>query len=61
MTEIKEQVRRREALAKLERLRDKVRGRSQDLSQEQADALADRFSRDIIEDMAKEGKIKFKK
>jgi len=58
---IREQVRRQEALAKLEKLREKVRARNQDLSGEEADALADRFSREIIEDMAREGKIKFKK
>lgn len=61
MKEIKEQVRRREALAKLEKLREKVRARNQDLTGQEADALADRFSREVIEDMAKEGKIKFKK
>jgi len=58
---IREQVRRQEALAKLEKLREKVRARNQDLSGEEADALADRLSREIIEDMAREGKIKFKK
>ena len=61
LKEIREQVRRQEALAKLEKLREKVRARNQDLSGEEADALADRFSREIIEDMAKEDKIKFKK
>ena len=58
---IREQVRRQEALAKLEKLRECVRSRNRDLSGEEADALADRFSREIIEDMAREGKIKFKK
>ena len=61
LKEIREQVRRQEALAKLEKLREKVRARNQDFSGEEADALADRFSREIIEDMAREGKIKFKK
>ncbi len=61
MKQIKEQTRRRDALSKLEKLRDRVRARNQDLSGEQADALADRFSREIVEDMAKEGRIKFKK
>lgn len=61
LREIKEQVRRREVLAKLEKLREKVRARNQDLTGEEADALANRFSREIVEDTAKEGKIKFEK
>lgn len=58
LNEIREQVRRREALTTLEKLREKVRARSQDLSGEEADALADRFSREIIEDMVQEGGLK---
>lgn len=58
LKEIREQVRRREALAALKRLREKVRARNQDLSDEEAGALADRFSREIIEDMVQEGEIR---
>jgi prevent-host-death family protein len=56
---IKEQVRRRQALAKLEQLRKKVRSRNTGLSDKGAEALADRFTRDVIEEMVKEGKIEF--
>ncbi len=61
MKEIKEEARRRDALAKLRGLRDRVRARNQDLREEEADALANRFSREIIEDMEEEGKIEFEK
>ncbi len=54
-----EQVRRREALAKLERLRDKVRARNEDLTDEQAAALASRFVRDVIDEMVREDKVRF--
>ncbi|MBI4317331.1 MAG: type II toxin-antitoxin system Phd/YefM family antitoxin [Chloroflexi bacterium] len=57
--EIKEEVRKRDALATLRELRERVRSRSQDLSQEEADALANRFSREIVEDLVKEGQIEF--
>lgn len=57
--EIKERVRRKEALARLQQLRDKVRALNQDLSEEDADALAGRFIRDVIDDMLKDGKIRF--
>jgi prevent-host-death family protein len=56
---VKEEVRRREALAKLQRLRDEVSQRNRDLTPEEADALADRFVRDVIDDMVREGKIRF--
>ena len=59
MLKIKEQVRRRQALAKLEKLRQRVSGRNQDLTPEQAEALADRFIREVVADMVKEGKIRF--
>ncbi len=57
--EIKEAVRRRQALAKLEQLRKKVRSRNAGLSGKEAAALANRFTRDVIEEMVKEGKIQF--
>jgi PHD/YefM family antitoxin component YafN of YafNO toxin-antitoxin module len=56
---IKEQVRRRRALAKLEKLREKVRSRNIDLSDEEAEALANRFTREVVEEMVEEGKIQF--
>ncbi len=55
----REQVRRQQALAELQKLADKVRERNQDLSAVEADELADRFVREVIEDMIAEGKIKY--
>ncbi len=56
---IKEQVRRRQALARLEKLRDKVRSRNQDLGDQEAEALAKRFTDEVIAEMVKEGKLQF--
>ena len=39
--------------------RDRVMARNRDLGPEQGDALADRFSRELARDMAKEGKVRF--
>jgi prevent-host-death family protein len=59
--ELREQDRRRKALAQLESLRERVSARNQDLNEEQAMELADRFVREVIDEMVEEGKIKFKK
>lgn len=57
---LKAVVRRRSALERLEQLRVKVRSRNQDLSTEtQALELTDRFVRDVVEDLIKEGKLRF--
>lgn len=56
---LREEARRREALTELECLRESVRARNQDLDEAQATALADRLSRDIIEDMVREKKVTF--
>ncbi len=59
MQRIKEEVRRRQALAKLQKLRDRVRERNEDLKEEDAQNLADRLTREVVADMVKEGKIRF--
>lgn len=59
MQTLKESVRRREALDRLRALRDESLARNQDLTPEEADALADRFSHEFIEDLVREGKIRF--
>ena len=59
--ELREQDRRRKALAQLESLRERVSARNQDLNEEQAMELADRFVREVIDEMVEEGQIKFKK
>ena len=51
--------RHRQALERLRKLRDEVRARNTDLTDDEADALADRFSREVVEDMVREGKIRF--
>lgn len=57
---IKEQQRRQDVLQKLRELRERVRGRNQDITtEEQAMQIADRFVREVIDDMVKEGKIEF--
>ncbi|TAK30784.1 MAG: type II toxin-antitoxin system Phd/YefM family antitoxin [Chloroflexota bacterium] len=58
---LKEQARRRAALEALRGLRQKVLERNRDLTPEEADLLAERLSREIVEDMAQEGKIEFEK
>ena len=59
--ELREQARRKEALAQLESLRERVSARNQDLNEEQAMELADRFVREVIDDMVEDGKITFKR
>jgi prevent-host-death family protein len=59
MQKIKEEVRRRKALAKLEKLRDRVRSRNNTLKEEEAQALSDRFTREVVAEMVKEGKLQF--
>ena len=58
--ELQEKARREEALARLERLGEKVRAGNRDLTEEQADSLADRFSREVIGEMADEGKTSYR-
>ena len=57
--DLREQARRREALAQMESLREQVRARNQDLDEAQAEALADRFTRDVINEMIEEKKITY--
>ena len=56
---LKEQERRKQALERLRKLRSEVLARNKDLTPEEGDALADRFSREIVEDMVSEGKIRY--
>ena len=58
---LKEQIRRQVALARLRAVRERVRERNADLTAEQALELADRFTRDVIDEMAAAGKIKFER
>jgi len=59
--EVKEKERRREALETLRAIREKQLERNRDLTEEEADALADRFSHELVDDLAKEGKVRFER
>src|SRR5689334_20217549 len=60
MREFREQVRRKRALDKLRALRAKIQACTKEpLSDEQAEAIADRFSRGLVEGLEKRGKIRF--
>lgn len=53
--------RRAEAFERLEALREEVSARNQDLTEEQIEEIANRFSRDIIDDMVADGTISFER
>ncbi len=56
---VKEQQRRHEALRTLRRLRSEVRERNQDLTEEQAEEIAERVSRDVMNGLMDKGKVRF--
>lgn len=55
--ELQEQARRKKALAQLEELAARIQARNQDLDEEKAAAIADQFTREVIEEMGQEGYI----
>jgi prevent-host-death family protein len=57
--QLREQARRRAVLARLEKLAEKTGARNQDLTAEAAEALADQFTREVINDMIAEGKVQY--
>lgn len=62
MREFRKQEKRKEALVRLREAREEVQVRLKNkLTDEEAMKLADRFSHEIVEDMAREGKIKFER
>ena len=56
---LRDQKRREKALSQMQKLRDTVQARNQDLTEEEADGLTDQFTREVVEEMVKEGKVKF--
>ena len=54
----RDQNRRQRALEELQELADTIQSRNQDLSEPETDEIADRFSRDVIDEMIEDGKIK---
>lgn len=62
MKEFKEQEKRRKALAMLRQAREEVQARlPKKLSDKEAMQIADQFSHELVEDLAKEGKVKFER
>lgn len=60
--ELRERERQKEALARLRSVRARVQARIKGkLTDKEADDMANRFSRELVEDLEKEGKIKFEK
>lgn len=54
---LREQARQQNALQCLRKLRETVRARNQDLDEEQADAIADQISHQVVAKMVAEGKV----
>jgi prevent-host-death family protein len=58
ITELRAQSHRQAILARLHQLRQQVQSRNRDLTEEQAIALADRFSREVVKDLIEADKIR---
>ena len=56
---LREQARRQAALERLRALRARVSARNQDLTEEQAMALADQMTREAIDSLVRQGKVRF--
>jgi prevent-host-death family protein len=62
MREFREKERQKDALARLKRLRARIQARLKGkLTDKDAQEIADRFSRELVEDLEREGKVKFEK
>jgi prevent-host-death family protein len=62
MRKFREQEKRKKALQQLREVRAEIQARAKEkLSDEEAMALADRFSRELIDDLVKAGKVKFER
>jgi prevent-host-death family protein len=55
----RDQNRRQRALEELQELADSIQSRNQDLSETETDEMADRLSRDVIDEMVADGKINY--
>jgi prevent-host-death family protein len=58
---LREEKRRADILGRLRELEARQRERNKDLTEEQANELAVRFSREMIDDLVAEGKISFER
>ena len=59
--EIKDKERRRQILKELEALRAESLERNKDLTPEEGDELAERFSQELIEHLVRKGKVRFER
>ena len=59
LRELEQQEKRAKGLALLRRIEESYDGRNDDLSDDQIEELANRFSRDFVDDLVAEGKITF--
>ena len=57
---LREKERRRAALERLDALAENIEARNRDLTLEEADALAERFGREVAGEMIREGKVRYK-
>lgn len=60
MRKLREEKRQRDALERLKRLRSRIQARLKvKMTDKEVDEIAERFSRELVEDLDREGKIKF--
>ena len=59
LLKLKERARREEALTQLRELAREVQAQNQDLSEEEAAGIADELTREAIESLAAQGKVRF--
>ena len=55
----RDQDRRQRALAELQALADSIQSRNQDLTETETEEMADRLSRDVVDEMMSEGQIQY--
>ena len=58
---LREQAHRKQALSRLEKLREQIQSRNQGLTETQAIELGNQFAREVIEEMVEKGKVRFQK
>lgn len=61
MLELEERARRAWVLEQLRQLEERIGDRNRDLTDEQIEELADRFSREFVDDLVAEGKVVFER
>jgi len=59
MKQLEKEALRRERLARLEALGQRIRSRGLELTEEEAEKLADRFSRETVEELIASGRVRY--